>query len=103
MENAINNNMEWLNSMDWTVILTYVAAIIVIWVLFKIFSWPIRTFVKILINSILGAALLFLVNYLGANVEAMNGFQLPITWWSALMIGVLGVPGIIILAVLTFI
>ena len=97
------NPMELLNGVDLPVILTYAAAIIVVWVLFKIFSWPIKTFVKLLVNALIGAALLFLVNYLGAVVPAFNGFGLPITWWTALIVGVLGVPGIILLVVLTFI
>ena len=95
--------MDWLQNMDWTAILTYAAAIIVVWVLFKIFSWPIKTFVKLLVNALIGAALLFLVNYLGAMIPAFNGFSLPITWWTALIVGVLVVPGIILLVVLTFI
>ena len=94
--------MEWLQSFDWTAVLTYVAAIIVVWVVFKIFSWPIKTFVKLLVNALIGAALLFLVNYLGHMIPALNGFSLPITWWTALIVGILGVPGIILLVVLTF-
>lgn len=99
----MNNPVEWLSGLDWSVVLTYAAAIIVVWVVFKIFSWPIKTFVKLLINALIGAALLFLINYLGATVPAFNGFSLPITWWSSLIVGILGIPGIILLIVLTFI
>ena len=87
--------------MDWTAILTYAAVIIVVWVLFKIFSWPIRIFVKLLINALIGAGMLILINYLGATIPALNGFMLPVTWWTALIVGVLGIPGIILLVVLT--
>ena len=87
--------------MDWIALLTYAAVILVVWVLFKIFSWPIRTFFKLLINALIGGAILLLINYFGATL--LGGFMLPVTWWSALTVGVLGIPGIILLVVLTLI
>lgn len=87
--------------MDWTALLTYVAVILVVWALFKLFSWPIRIFVKLLVNTLIGGVMLFLINYFGSML--LDGFMLPVTWWSALIVGILGIPGIILLIVLTLI
>lgn len=53
---------------------------------------------KILINTILGAVLLAVINFAGIYFN----FNIALNIYSALIIGVLGVPGLILLIVLKF-
>ena len=48
--------------------------------------------IKLAINVIIGVALLFLFNAFGA---AWLGIVLPINWITALIVGILGIPGFI--------
>ena len=71
-------------------------AFICIFVIFKIFSWPIKMMTKLLINGLLGVLVLILFNYVGQAL----GFFIPITVFTALIAGFLGIPGIILLVIL---
>ena len=68
--------------------LNYLKIIIIV----KIFAWPIKKIIKLAINVALGVALLFLFNSFGA---AWLGIVLPINWITALIVGLLGIPGFI--------
>ena len=79
--------------------LVFVGAVVAVFIILKILAWPIKKIIKILINIGIGAVLLFIVNYIGGNF----GFNIPINWVSALVVGILGIPGVVILAILQFI
>lgn len=79
--------------------LVFIGAAVAVFIILKIFAWPIKKIVKMLINIAVGGLLLVLVNYVGAYF----GFALAINWISALIVGVLGIPGLIILVILHFI
>lgn len=83
--------------MDTNMLLIYVACIIGIIIIGKIFIIPIKIIVKILINSILGAILLYVINLIGA----MWGLHIGINAITALIVGILGIPGAILLLILT--
>ncbi|MGI6649562.1 MAG: pro-sigmaK processing inhibitor BofA [Syntrophomonadaceae bacterium] len=59
---------------------------------------PLRWFFKLLINSAVGLFLLLLVNFVGSPF----GFGLPINLVSVLVAGFLGLPGVLLLLVLSF-
>ena len=76
-----------------------VAGIVLICVLLlKILTKPIRLIFKLLINAGLGCVILFIVNFFGGFYD----FSLEINFISALVAGVLGVPGVIILVLIKF-
>lgn len=79
--------------------LVFIGAAVAVFIILKIFAWPIKKIVKMLINIAVGGLLLVLVNYVGAYF----GFAIAINWISALIVGVLGIPGLIILVILHFI
>lgn len=79
--------------------LVFIGAAVAVFIILKIFAWPIKKIVKMLINIAVGGLLLMLVNYVGAYF----GFAIAINWISALIVGVLGIPGLIILVILHFI
>ena len=77
--------------------LVFIGAVIAVFIILKILAWPIKKIFKMVINIIVGGLLLVIVNYIGANF----GFVIPINWITALVVGILGVPGLLALAVLT--
>lgn len=53
---------------------------------------------KLLINTVLGAVLLAVFNFIGIYFN----FYIALNIYSALIIGVLGVPGLVLLIILKF-
>ena len=62
----------------------------------QLFSTPLRLALKVLLNTLLGFAALFLTNLAGG----LTGFTLGMNLLNALVIGVLGVPGLVLLVLL---
>ncbi len=73
----------------------YLIAVGILMLVLKILTFPIRLMFKILVNSIIGGLILWLL--------AKVGIFIVMTWWSCLLVGILGVPGVIILIVLSII
>lgn len=78
-----------------TEILAFLGAMIVLFIILKIISLPIKLIIKLLINALIGGVILFLINLTGLIV-------IDITWISALIVGFLGIPGVIIVILLHF-
>ena len=76
-------------------ILIAAAAIIVLIIVLKLFKVSIKTILKVAINAAIGVAAIFLLNLI-PNVA------IPINWWTALISGIFGVPGVIVLLLLSF-
>ena len=68
----------------------------VIYIIFKVFSWPIKIMTNLLINGFLGVVLLVLVNYIGQGF----GVIITINVFTALVAGFLGIPGVLLLILL---
>ena len=83
--------------MDIKILLIYVACIIGIMIIGKIFIIPIKIIIKLIMNSILGAILLYLINLIGV----MWGLHIGINLITVIIVGVLGIPGAILLAILS--
>ena len=64
----------------------------------KIFSAPLRWAVKLLLHALVGFAALFLLNFFGASL----GISLELTWFNAIVTGVLGVPGVLLLLIFQY-
>ena len=74
-------------------ILTFIIVLAVIFIIFKIFNLSIKIFFKLLINALIGAALLFVFNFVFAGLLNLSFFYINITWLTALITGIFGVPG----------
>lgn len=85
--------------MDATSVIIYLACLIVIFIVGKIFFVPLKSIFKLLINSILGGILIYIVNIVGASF----GFHIGLNVGTALFTGLLGVPGVVFLVVLKLI
>ena len=79
--------------MDLNTIIIYLACLIVIFIIGKIFIVPLKHIVKLLINSVLGGFLIYIVNVIGGSF----GFHIGLNVGTAIFTGLLGSPGVILL------
>lgn len=82
--------------MDFSNILIFLGCIIVLWIIGKIFFIPLKVIFKIILNSVLGGILIFIINMIGG----IWGFHIGLNIGTSLLVGVLGIPGAILLIVL---
>ena len=61
--------------------------------LIRVFSVPLKVTLKLLANTLLGFGVLWLIN----RTAALTGISLGLNLWNALTIGVLGLPGVLLL------
>ena len=83
--------------LDLSVFLTNAGAIILLFIFGKLFLWPLKIILKLAVNSLIGGAAILLINIIGAEI----GIIIPLNMLNALIVGVLGLPGAILLIVLT--
>ena len=83
--------------LDLSVFLTYAGAIILLFIFGKLFLWPLKIILKLAVNSLIGGAAILLINIIGAEI----GIIISLNMLNALIVGVLGLPGAILLIVLT--
>lgn len=82
-----------------TNIITFLACICFIFLFGKIFIVPIQKIIKIIINSILGGIVIYIINLIGANF----GFHIGLNVITSIIVGTLGLPGAIILILIKLI
>jgi inhibitor of the pro-sigma K processing machinery len=85
--------------MDFTMILPILIGVGILFVVLKLLALPMKLIIKLVINGIVGGILIFVVNLIGANF----GFMIDLNWITALIVGILGVPGVVIVAILQFV
>lgn len=73
----------------------FIISILALFLIVKIFAWPFKILIKLLINGVLGYILLFLMNSLGKGL----GIYIPINSLSCIIAGFFGVPGVIFLII----
>ena len=61
--------------------------------LIRVFSVPLKVTLKLLANTLLGFGVLWLIN----RTAGLTGVSLGLNLWNALVIGVLGLPGFVLL------
>ena len=79
------------------VFLTYAGIIILIFLIGKIFLWPLKLVLKLAANSLIGGLAILAINAAGAGF----GIFIPLNMISALVVGALGIPGAALLLILT--
>ncbi|MBP1765446.1 MAG: pro-sigmaK processing inhibitor BofA [Firmicutes bacterium] len=77
---------------DFSVILAYLAGIILIYFIGRMFLMPIRLVFRLIYNGLIGGVMLWILNYVGAYFS----FTVPINAFSALVAGFLGLPGVVL-------
>lgn len=77
-------------------IIIYLACICFIFLLGRIFIVPIKTIFKLIVNSALGGVLIYIINLIGGTY----GFHIGLNLVTSICIGILGIPGAILLVAL---
>lgn len=76
--------------MEAGIFLAYSAALLMVYFFGRILLIPLKKLLKLLLNSLVGAAVLILINLLGTGA----GIVMPINAITAGIVGILGVPGV---------
>uniref|UniRef100_UPI0037DDE29E pro-sigmaK processing inhibitor BofA family protein n=1 Tax=Methanobrevibacter smithii TaxID=2173 RepID=UPI0037DDE29E len=82
--------------MDFSNALVIFGCIVVLWIIGKIFSVPLKALFKLIINSVLGGLLIFIINLIGA----VWNFHIGLNIVTAILVGILGIPGAVLLVIL---
>lgn len=69
-------------------ILSFLIAVVVLVIILKLISLPFKIIIKLIVNSFLGGIILYACNMIGLGII--------VEWWSILLTGFLGIPGLII-------
>ena len=83
--------MGLISGVDISLIVYGIIGIFILALIIKFFKWPL----KILLNGIFGVFILYIVNFFGANF----GIHIGINIVTALIAGILGIPGVIVLII----
>ena len=79
------------------ILLTYAGAVILIFIVGKIFLWPLKLVLKLVLNSIAGGLIILIFNAVCAGL----GLMIPLNFLNAIIVGILGLPGAVLLLILT--
>ncbi len=79
-----------------SVFLTYAGAVVLIFLIGKIFLWPLKMILKLVLNSLAGGLVILLINAVGAAF----GLMIPLNFLNAVIVGILGLPGVVLLLIL---
>ncbi len=79
------------------ILLAFAAGLVVLYVLAMVLVVPLKWIGKLIFSSIVGFVVLTLINLIGG---ALFGFTLPLNAVNALVTGIFGVPGVVLLVIL---
>lgn len=85
--------------MELTNILILAGCALAIIIIGKIFLFPIKKIIKLVFNTIIGGAIIYIINLIGASF----GFHIGLNIITSLVVGILGIPGAILLIILEII
>jgi inhibitor of the pro-sigma K processing machinery len=80
------------------ILLAWIVGIIIVFAFGKALKVPLKFAIKLLINGIIGGIVILLINLLGQYFE----FHISLNVFSALIVGTLGLPGVILLIILKY-
>ena len=76
-----------------TNVITFLACICFIFLFGKILIVPIQKILKLVVNSLLGGLVIYVINLIGANFS----FHIGLNIVTSMIVGLLGLPGTIVL------
>ncbi len=80
------------------IILAWIIGVLIVFAFGKAMLLPLKIILRLVINGILGGIAIIIINLIGAPL----GFTISLNLFSALVAGILGLPGIILLVILKF-
>jgi inhibitor of the pro-sigma K processing machinery len=84
--------------MEIGVIFATLLLLVILFIIIRLLLGPLKVITRLFINCGIALALLILLNYVGLYL----GFHMPINPVSIMSIGLLGVPGFMLVAMLSF-
>jgi len=82
--------------MDFNSIIAYIACIFFLFIFGRLFIVPIKTILKLVVNSILGGITIFIINLIGS----IWGFHIGLNLITSIFVGILGIPGVIVIIII---
>lgn len=86
-------------NLDFNVIITFIVCILFLVILGKIFVLPFRSILRLIGNSIMGGLIIYIINLIGG----LWGFHIGLNLITSIFVGILGIPGAVLLIILKFI
>jgi inhibitor of the pro-sigma K processing machinery len=83
-------------AIDWNLLLAFAFGLMVLYLLAKILYLPLRIIARLLLNAICGGLILVIFNLVGS----LWGYQIGVNLITAMVVGIMGVPGVIMLLIL---
>ena len=82
--------------MDFNNIIAYLACVFFLFIFGKLFIIPIKTILRLVINSVLGGLVIFIINLIGAYFN----FHIGLNLLTSIFVGILGIPGAIVIVII---
>lgn len=83
-------------AIDFGVVVAYVVGIILLLIIGRLLLTPLKVVLKLVVNALLGAVVILLVNWIGG----IFGFHIAFNIYTSFIVGTLGVPGFVLLVLL---
>ncbi len=84
---------------DFAAVLAYAFGLLLLYIVGRILIMPLKIVLKLMYNALIGGVVLLLLNFLGGYI----GLHIALNPITALVVGFLGVPGVVMLLVLQYI
>ncbi|MDR3588466.1 MAG: pro-sigmaK processing inhibitor BofA family protein [Negativicutes bacterium] len=78
---------------DVNVVVAFAFGILLIYLIGRLFLMPIKLIFRLIYNAIIGGVMLWVLNFIGGHF----GFTIAINPITALIAGILGIPGVVLL------
>ncbi len=85
-------------AMDTNTLLAFLFAIVLLYIVGRVLFVPLKFLGKLLLNAVIGGAVLWVLNIFGGAI----GIHVGINVVTALIVGFLGIPGVLLLVILQF-
>ena len=83
-------------AISWQAVLAYAAGLVLLYFIGYLLLTPLKWMLRLIYNALIGGVLLLLLNWIGG----IWGLSITINPVTALTVGVMGIPGVILLLVL---
>ena len=78
---------------DFNIIIAFAFGLLLLYIIGRVLLMPIRIVFRLIYNGLIGGVILWLLNWVGAYL----GFTIAINAVTALVVGFLGLPGVVLL------
>ena len=82
--------------MELNILIAFVLGLLLLYLVGRVMFVPLKLIMKLLVNGIVGGLVLWVINYFGGFLN----FHIPLNPVTALVVGFLGIPGIVLLIVI---